>query len=143
MEPRWTMEMDEQLTTMWIANASNDEISRVVGKPASAVMARAARLSLGQRDKSVIGKATADGKVYWTAAEDRQLLEMRRQGVSSTKIGKAMGRARGGVQSRLLKLDNSKPKGHAEITGLRNCMRCRAKLRSEGRNGPRLCYTCN
>lgn len=139
MERRWTTQMDEQLTTMWVSHASDDEISLAVGKPASAVRSRAARLTLGSRDMSVIGRPTADGKLYWTADEDRQLLEMKRRGVKARLIGEALGRPEGGVTSRLLKLEDRK--ATSDTWSLRKCMRCQSTFRSEGM-GNRMCYPC-
>ncbi|WP_156379677.1 hypothetical protein [Rhizobium sp. Leaf383] len=133
--------MDESLGRLWANNATDDEIAEAMGKPASAVKARVSRLRLGSRDRAVSGVPTADGKVCWTPSDDKELLRLRRQGLSARWIGVEMGRTPGSVRSRLLKIDYQRPSTAPRDHTSRRCMRCTAVFRSEG-IGNRLCYMC-
>jgi DNA-binding NarL/FixJ family response regulator len=115
------MARDEQLAALWAAGASDDDIAAAMNKTPSAVKSRAARLRLGSRDRSLQGRPTSDGKLYWTAEEDRRLLELRQQGKKMRDIAEALGRSAGGVHCRLEKLAvQNISRG---VGAIRRCMR--------------------
>lgn len=141
MGSRWTKEQDATLADMWTKNFTDDEIEAAIGKPPTAFKPRAADLRLGRRYRPD-GKPTADGKTYWTSADDALLDQLRRRHMTLRDIAEALGRTKAAVESRIRKAGTQKPKPTSVQTRkLRECMRCTSVFMSDG-PGNRLCNHC-
>lgn len=146
MAEKWERATDIKLIELWQAGLSIDGIAGQVGRTPSAVQSRASKLRLRRQpgDRSRYAPVTAEGKVYWTSADDDKLKALMKAKVGISDAALQLGRTPSAVETRWKRLSRpGSPRVLAVTTlGSRNCITCRGVFnREHGTNF--MCGPCN
>lgn len=142
---RWARETDARLIELWDQGLSIDGISEQIERTTSAVQSRASKLRLRRQpgDRSRFAPVTADGKVYWTPADDAQLRTFMTARCGLEEVARRLGRTVSAVETRWKRLSRPpSPRIQAAVGAkVRNCMCCKTPFKSSWA-GNRLCLPC-